>query len=46
MKKEKTALEEFKRIGFWNMRCVKISLENQIAKIIKRREVKGNGKFN
>jgi len=37
MEKQKTALEEFEEIGFWNMECVKISLRNQIAKIIKQK---------
>ena len=38
MLKEKTALEEFEEIGFWNMECVKISQINLIKEL--RRGIK------
>lgn len=38
MENQKTALEEFGEIGFWNMECVRISLRNYITEITEQKE--------
>jgi len=48
MIREKTALEEYEEIGFWNMECVKISerkAEKNLIRKLKRR-VENNGSKN